>query len=271
MEDPAALLEACVQHLAAAAAAAAQPSGDERHAAAAPDAPLGLTAEVVRALASWLTPLVPRATVAAHAPRAAGALLALLAVAPRQAPPPSHVPLAPRAAVAAGAGAPACGHDLARTDQRETLRVLLAALGLLGALDGVWAELASAGSGVRPLVMVAEEAAAGRVAPEVGAEALRVVGQATRASDEVVLGLLRDGSAMAALRALAEGPEGAAPRARPGPREVQAWGAVRREAAQLLAAMVALPSTGEAVRLAVPSRDFWDMVEAAAAEGVADS
>jgi hypothetical protein len=52
---------------------------------------------------------------------------------------------------------------------------------------------------------------------------------------------------------------------------VQAWGAVRREAAQLLAAMVALPSTGEAVRLAVPSRDFWDMVEAAAAEGVADS
>jgi len=45
---------------------------------------------------------------------------------------------------------------------------------------------------------------------------------------------------------------------------VQAWGAVRREAAQLLAAMVALP-------LAVPYRDFWDMVEAAAAEGVADS
>jgi len=122
--------------------------------------------------------------VSASAAHATSALLALLAAAQSHSPPPTR-PAVPRASPKSVEASPKSADGGAGAGE-EYSGAVVAALACFAGVDGVWTGPASPlPASVRPLVLVAEDAAAFRLEAEVGAAALRVLGLATRASDEV--------------------------------------------------------------------------------------
>ena len=122
--------------------------------------------------------------VSASAAHATSALLALLAAAQSHFPSsqtrPAVIRASPKSAEEGGAGEGGAGEG------GGYVGAVVAALACFAGVDGVWTGPASPlPASVRPLVLVAEDAAAFRLEADVGAAALRVLGLATRASDEV--------------------------------------------------------------------------------------